>query len=321
MRKVLAYIIYIPLQILFLPLMIIGGVYIFYKQMYVSKRYDVSSTAIEIINGRWTMDKFGLRKDPATVKLFDKLPNTTSIGQWMTLTPLYILKKIAGENLIYPIFKEAPDAGISSLVISRTNYFDQILSRLLKKSEQFVVMGAGFDTRCYGTLVEDRHQLYELDKVTTQTMKRTSLQEAGVDTSRVNFVEVDFEVDSWPDKLTASGYDSTAVTTFLLEGVTLYLSEHDVRTNLEQIKAIAPKGSTIVADFYSLPFVRGELFPGAKALKITDEEFGYGVDFNSEHQNNLEMLIIEAEMKLGEVHHMGSNTKKGTYMAIAEILI
>ena len=76
-----------------------------------------------------------------------------------------------------------------------------------------------------------------------------------------------------------------------------------------------------MADFYSLPFVRGELFPGAKALKITDEEFGYGVDFNSEHQNNLEMLIIEAEMKLGEVHHMGSNTKKGTYMAIAEILI
>ena len=48
--------------------------------MYVSKKLGVSFTAIEIINGRWTMDKFDLRKDPATVKLFNVLPNTSALG-------------------------------------------------------------------------------------------------------------------------------------------------------------------------------------------------------------------------------------------------
>ncbi len=48
--------------------------------MYVSKRLGFSSAAIEIINGRWTMDKFGIRNDEATGKLFNTLPNTSSFN-------------------------------------------------------------------------------------------------------------------------------------------------------------------------------------------------------------------------------------------------
>jgi len=39
------------------------------------------------------MDKFGLRKDQATVKLFDALLSTSGFGIWLTLFPLYVLKK------------------------------------------------------------------------------------------------------------------------------------------------------------------------------------------------------------------------------------
>lgn len=53
MRKTLGFIIFTIVQILFIPLGIIGALMIYYKQMYVSKRSGVSSTAIEIINGRW----------------------------------------------------------------------------------------------------------------------------------------------------------------------------------------------------------------------------------------------------------------------------
>ena len=53
--KYLSYAIFIPLQIVFVPLAIIGLLLTAYKQIIVSKRLGVSQTAIEIINGRWTM--------------------------------------------------------------------------------------------------------------------------------------------------------------------------------------------------------------------------------------------------------------------------
>ena len=321
MRKILGFTIYMIVQILFIPLGIIGVIIIYYKQMYVSKKLGVSSTAIEIINGRWTMDKFGLKKDSATVKLFNVLPNTTTIGQWLVLFPLYLLRQVANENLIYPTFKKAPEATLANLVTSRTVFFDNILKKSFEKSEQFVVMGAGFDTRCYGNLVKDTFNLYELDKKQTQELKRTYLQKANIDASNVHFVDVDFSTESWSEKLITAGYDKNKATTFLWEGVTLYLTEKDVRKTLSEIQQNATTGSTIVADFYSLDFVKGKLVPGKKALEMTDEELGFGIDFEGNSSKELESLIESANMKLGQVYFMGSKTKKGTWMAVSEILI
>ena len=321
MRKILGFIIYLFIQILFIPFGIIGAIIIYYKQMYVSKKLGVSSTAIEIINGRWTMDKFGLRKDPATVKLFNVLPNTTVVGQWLALFPLYLLRLVTNENLIYPTFKEAPDATLANLVTSRTIFFDNILKKSFEKSEQFVVMGAGFDTRCYGNLVKDTFKLYELDKKQTQKLKQTYLQKANIDTSNVHFVDVDFSTENWYEKLNAAGYDKNKETTFLWEGVTLYLSEKDVRKTLSEIRQHAAIGSTIVADFYSMDFVKGDLVPGKKALELTGEGLNFGINFEANSSKELESLIESANMKLGQVHYMGSKTKKETWMVVSEILI
>ena len=64
--KYLSYLIYIPLQIAAIPLAIVGLSLAAYRQIIVSKRLGVSQTAIEIINGRWTMHVFGMREDNAT---------------------------------------------------------------------------------------------------------------------------------------------------------------------------------------------------------------------------------------------------------------
>ena len=88
MRKIIGLIVFVIIQTLFIPLAIIGAIITYYKQMHVSKKLGVSSTAIEIINGRWTMDRFGLRKDSATVKLFNVLPNTSPLGLYFALFDL-----------------------------------------------------------------------------------------------------------------------------------------------------------------------------------------------------------------------------------------
>ena len=66
--KLLSWLVYIPLQVVFLPLSIVGVLLVAYRQMLVSKRLGVSQTAIEVFNGRWTLHVFGLCNDPGAAK-------------------------------------------------------------------------------------------------------------------------------------------------------------------------------------------------------------------------------------------------------------
>ena len=76
--NILSFIIYIPLQIVFIPFAIIGALLVAYKQIVVSKRLGSSQTAIEVINGRWTMHIFGLRTDYATAKIAEIITARTA---------------------------------------------------------------------------------------------------------------------------------------------------------------------------------------------------------------------------------------------------
>lgn len=321
----IALLVFIVLQIIFIPVAIVGLILVFYKQTYGSKKLGVSSTAIEVINGRWTMDIFGLRKDTASVKLNRMLPNNSLPGLWMILFPSYLRYKISGKNKGYPSFSKPGEEGIANIVINRTAYFDNIINKSKDKVEQFVIMGAGFDTRCYGDLKNSNLKFFELDQAKTQKLKIECLKKAGIDTSNVNYVEVDFSTEHWYEKLEKAGYDPSKKSIFLWEGVTLYLSEKDVRNTLKEIKEYAAPGSVVVADLYAKSFVTGKYAPGMKiymkTLKITDEEFGFGIDFSSDYENALRMFLESENTTVGDTYFMGYRTKKGTYMVVAEITI
>ena len=72
--------VYIPLQILFIPLAVLGSIYVGYCQIVLSKKLGVSMTAIEILNGRWSMHIFDIRPDHGCEKLAKVLPNTSVNG-------------------------------------------------------------------------------------------------------------------------------------------------------------------------------------------------------------------------------------------------
>ena len=127
----LSYLIYVPLQILAIPGAIVGALLTAYKQILVSKRLEVSQTAIEIINGRWTMHVFGLRKDDAAAALMSVLPNTSKLGLWLVLWPLWVQARIAGKSLLYPRIPNTGDETIADMVPARTTYFDGIIARAI----------------------------------------------------------------------------------------------------------------------------------------------------------------------------------------------
>lgn len=323
MRNIIALITFIILQILFIPIAIIGVALVAYKQLIVSARLGVSQTAIEIINGRWTMHIFGLRDDYAAAKLTPVLPNSSTVGLWLALTPLYVYYRISGSTKWYPVIAKMGEEGLANLVLNRTGYFDSLIDKAKNDAEQFVLMGAGLDTRPYNDLKDSGLRIFELDQATNQQFKLKYLKKAGIDVAHVTYVATDFSQKSWFNSLVEAGYDPSKRTIFLWEGVTLYLSEGSVRTTLRTVKANAAKGSIIVVDFYAKRIVTGDYARGLKAtlpiLDTTDEQLGFGIEMAHNYQHALESFVMSEGFALGETYFMGCKTKKGPWMVVAEL--
>ena len=319
MIRLLSFTVFVVLQFVFLPLAVGGALLVAYRQMAVSKRLGVSSTAIEVLNGRWTMHVFGMRSDPDTAWLASVLPNTSILGLWLVLLPLWVKYRICGTLFGYPRAPEAGNEVLADLVIARTLCFDRLISRVAGEVEQFVVLGAGYDTRAYGELKETALAVFEVDQTETQVYKIASLHDAGIDTSHVTFVQVDFRQDKLFEKLLASGYDPTKKTLFLWEGVTLYLSEDRVRRILTEVRAHAATGSAIVADVYGERLVRmakGRF--ASKVLEYTNEGVGFGLPFDADFEQNLGRFLESEGLRKGETFFMGKTHKAGPFMVVAE---
>lgn len=316
----IAWLIYLPLQVLWLPFSILGALWVGYKQIARSKALGLSQTAVEIINGRWTGHLFGLRKDAAAFKLAGHLPNNSVPGLWITLFPLWIAYLIAGRPILYPKLPEDDKSGIANMVFSRSRRFDALIQQYSARAEQLVILGAGLDTRAYGPLAELSLPLFELDKAATQQAKRAAVKRAKLNCEHVHYVEVDFANPSWIEALLAAPYDPAKTTIFLWEGVTLYLSEADVRATLAAIKAHAPPGSVVLLDFYGnrmLELARKGAM--AKSLEATGEAIAFGFDFQANADGVLSDFAASTGYHLGPHYFLGSAHKKGAYMVVAAL--
>jgi hypothetical protein len=87
---------YIPIQIIFIPFAIIGLIDAIYKEMRKSKKLGVSFTAIQALQYRWIMHYFNTRPDPLSVAFIKKLPCESHFGLWSTLGALIISQRLFG---------------------------------------------------------------------------------------------------------------------------------------------------------------------------------------------------------------------------------
>ncbi|MFP6655674.1 MAG: class I SAM-dependent methyltransferase [Myxococcota bacterium] len=318
--RAVSFVVFIVLQIIFLPLAIGGAVLVGYKQVVVSKRLRVSQTGIEVLNGRWTLDVFDIRKDPATMKLAAAIPNTSTFGLWLVLFPLWLKYKISGSYFGYPRIPKPGHEQISDLMIARTLYFDRIIERRAPEVAQFVLMGAGYDARAYGELKKRGLRFFELDHPATQKLKTETLWKAGIDSAHVTFIPVDFSQENVSDKLRACGYNPQEKTLFLWEGVTLYLSEEDVRKTLQNIREHAAQGSVIVADFYGDRTIKlGTGSASRKTLEYTQEGLDFGLPFATNYERTFREFVESEGFDLGETVFMGHRSSKGPFVVIAEL--
>merc|ERR1719376_13747 len=317
-RNLTSWIVFISLSLIWFPFQIILALWVAYKQIWISKRLGISQTAIEIFNGRWTMDAFEIKVDPIVRKLGYVLENSSVRALWWCLLPFWVKYKISGEYSMYPVIPSPGDEKFKDLVPARTLYFDQIIDRVLPQVDQFVLLGAGYDCRAY-QYCHLGIKIFEIDQDVVQKHKLKMLRQAKIDYSKVNFLTVDFSKEKMIDVLKRNGFETHKKSLFLMEGVTLYLHENDVRNTMKQFRENTAPGSVFLADFYGTSFIKLQSSSANKTvLEATGELMNFGMNFEENWQETMEDFIQSEGLCPGHLSFMGSNHDDGPWCAIAE---
>src|SRR5262249_3553468 len=169
------------------------------------------------------------------------------------------------------------DATLSNQASVRQTFYDSVVDQYLTDVAQFVILGAGFDTRALRLPKQRRVRSFEVDTAKMLAVKQEILKKAGVDPAGVTFVAADFEQEDWFNRLVEAGFDADQPTLFLWEGVTPYLERAAVEDTLRKIAGVAG-GSVIAFDYFTtevlespslhLRLVRAMLRAGRKPLKL-----------------------------------------------------
>jgi len=323
MVKIVQFIVFLIIQIPFIPLAIIGLIPMIYKEMKVSKKLGVSFSAGQAIQPRWIMHYFRTRADEASVKFVKELPIESHYGFLGLMGAAIIANRICGYK---PSLASIPEPGKETVMTwlnSRTMHFDRFMEKNVAQVEQVVNMGAGFDLRVLKYTEGKNVKVFELDQEKTQNMKIETMIKAGIEYDWVTYVSVDFNKESWVEKLTENGFDKTKKTFFLWESVSSYLEEDVVRDTLKKMADIGAKGSVIAQDFYSKAFLKGQISylmkKSINLMKKMGEPWVFGIDMSEDAKGNIESFLKESGLTLKDLVLLGGKGKTNKpFYAIAE---
>ena len=115
------------------------------------------------------------------------------------------------------------------------------------KSDQVVILGAGQDTRGWRMDEFSGATVFEVDHPDTQRDKRARVGDRAPKAKALHFVPVDFTQDSLDEALARAGHDPLRPTTWIWEGVVMYLTRQDIESTLLVIeKRSAPKSRLVI---------------------------------------------------------------------------
>ena len=290
MIRILQNLTYVLLQIILLPISLIGMIYANYKQQKNSKKAKISYTAGQVIQGQWILHYFNIRKDYNIIKFIKNFPAESHIGFYMMFSAAILANKLIKFVPKALIKNSLDDISSYSFLFFRTKKIDQLVKCKIEKVEQFVVLGAGFDLRSI-RYNNDKLKVFELDKKNTQNFKLNTLKKAKIITNNISYIECDLNNSDWSIDLIKQGFKKNKKTLFLFESVGCYLEENIVNNILSTIKSISAKGSIVIQDLYSTRFLHQDEFQRVKRGKKLIQNFGENWNFTINMDNNVESEI------------------------------
>jgi len=320
--KLFQIILYIPIQIIFIPFAIIGLIDGIYKEMGKSKKLGVSYSAGQALQYRWIMHYFNTRPDPLSVAFIKKFPCESHFGLWSTMGALIISQRLFGFTTRLGKLVEPGKETLDSTAGIRVLTFDRILKKYLNEMEQIVMPGAGFDLMALQHTKGNNVKVFEIDQVNTINVKVETLKKAGIEHDWITYIPVDYSNESWVDKLLGAGFDKTKKTLFLWQSVSLYLEADIVKETLRKMADLCVDGSIIAQDFYSKAFLSGEISKLAKRNMSMIERMGesskFGIDMSDDPKAAVESFLKECGLKMTEYIQFGEKLDIEPFYCIVE---
>jgi methyltransferase (TIGR00027 family) len=320
--KLIQIILYVPIQIIFIPFAIVGLIDGIYREMGKSKKLGVSFSAIQALQYRWIMHYFNTRSDPFSVEFIKKFPCESHFGLWSILGALIISQRVFGFTTRLGKVVEPGEETLDSAAGIRVLMFDRILEKYIGEMEQVVIPGVGFDLIALQLTNGKKVKVFELDQVNTLNVKVGTLEKAGIEHDWINYVPVDYANESWVDKLFEAGFDKTKKTLFLWESVSLFLEVDVVKETLRKMADLCVDGSIIAQDFYSKAFMLGEISKIAKRNMSIIEKMGepwkFALDMSNDPKAAVESFIKECGLKMTEYNQFGEKLDIEPYYCIVE---
>lgn len=171
----------------------------------------------------------------------------------------HVLEDVIGLELAAPAdtWRQRPDMNpavmgrIRATIVARARLVDDLVREQAELGvDQYVLLGAGIDTFAQRRPeIAARMRIFEVDQTGPQEWKRRRLIELGYGVpEHLTLVPVDFETQSWWDRLVAYGFDPTRSAVVASLGVTMYLTAEANADTFRQAAELAP-GSTFATTF------------------------------------------------------------------------
>jgi methyltransferase (TIGR00027 family) len=132
---------------------------------------------------------------------------------------------------------------LSHVMIARTVAIDDAIREA--HAAQLVVLGAGLDGRAWRMPELAQTLVLEVDHPDTQREKRARIGSLVQQAREVRFVPVDFTRDSLDRALETAGHDATRPTTWVWEGVVMYLTPAQIESTLAVLERRSAIGSRL----------------------------------------------------------------------------
>jgi methyltransferase (TIGR00027 family) len=133
-------------------------------------------------------------------------------------------------------------------MVARTVAIDDAIRAV--RSEQLVILGAGLDGRAWRMPELSDVSVFEVDHPDSQREKRERAAQLQPMSCDIRFVPVDFEHDALDAALAAAGHDETRTTTWIWEGVVMYLRRSDIEATLAVVQRRSVAGSRLIIAYH-----------------------------------------------------------------------
>ena len=129
--------------------------------------------------------------------------------------------------------------GFHEHLIARTKFIDELIQKsAVNGTEQYVILGAGYDSRAHRLELPSSLKIFEVDQPEVSDNKLAKLPTELPNSDNVTYVNIDFSYQSLTEQLIGAGFDQKKSTIFTLEGVSQYITKEAVSSTIKELASL-----------------------------------------------------------------------------------